>query len=134
MTGRLSIDEESGTPIFRQLVEQVTVLVAAGLLRQGDILPSTRVLARELKINPMTVSKAYARLRQDGLLSRQHGMRVEIVAPENTRKTLRTKILLDQLSKAIQTARHLAFDDATIRLLLERVISRRQRTFALAPA
>src|SRR5580658_3835590 len=68
----------SGVPIYRQIMEQVLLLVASGRLSAGDLLPSVRQVARELQVNPMTVSKAYSLLERDGVveLVRGHGMRV----------------------------------------------------------
>jgi GntR family transcriptional regulator len=70
----LRIDPNNGTPVFRQLVDQVRYQVATGLLPPGTPLPSTRALSEELAINPMTVSKAYALLEADGVLQRRPGL------------------------------------------------------------
>lgn len=68
----------SGTPIYRQLFDQVLALVASGRLAPGDWLPAVRDVAVQLQINPMTVSKAYSLLDRDGVVERVrgHGMRV----------------------------------------------------------
>jgi GntR family transcriptional regulator len=68
----------SGVPLYRQLMEQVLLLVAGGRLAAGDFLPSVRQVAQELQVNPMTVSKAYSLLERDGIIElvRGTGMRV----------------------------------------------------------
>jgi GntR family transcriptional regulator len=68
----------SGVPIYRQVMEQVVLLIAGGRLAPGDFLPSVRQVAQELQVNPMTVSKAYSLLERDGIveLVRGTGMRV----------------------------------------------------------
>ena len=48
-------------------------LVASGALRPGDALPSVRDLAREQRINPNTVAKAYQRLAEAGILETRRG-------------------------------------------------------------
>lgn len=68
-----SLHPESGVPIYRQLVEQVRRLVAGGQLQPGAELPSVRELAQLHAVNPMTVSKAYALLENEGLLERHRG-------------------------------------------------------------
>lgn len=77
------IHPSSGVPIYRQLMDQVTALVASGRLRPGDLLPSVRQLAEALEVNLMTVSKAYARLEAEGLVERDRGigMRVKAQVP-----------------------------------------------------
>lgn len=68
------IDPNSGVPVYRQLIDQIRFLVASGLLSPGDELPSTRTLSTELGINPMTVSKAFSLLEDEGLLTRRPGL------------------------------------------------------------
>jgi GntR family transcriptional regulator len=63
----------STTPIYRQIVDQVTRGVASGELSVGESVPSVRQLARELVINPNTVAKAYAELVESGFLETQAG-------------------------------------------------------------
>jgi GntR family transcriptional regulator len=63
----------SGVPLYRQLYEQVRRLVASGQLAPGTELPSIRELAVTHAINPMTVSKVYARLESEGVLERNRG-------------------------------------------------------------
>jgi GntR family transcriptional regulator len=79
------IHPSSGVPIYRQLMDQVRLLVASGRLAPGELVPSVRQLADELEVNMMTVSKAYARLEADGVLERDRGvgMRVKAVAATN---------------------------------------------------
>ena len=63
----------STSPIYRQIVDQVTRGVASGELSVGESVPSVRQLARELVINPNTVAKAYAELVDSGFLETQAG-------------------------------------------------------------
>lgn len=70
----LRIDTTSSTPVYAQIVEQVKRAVATGMLRAGDSLPSLRETAVKLRINPLTVSKAYKMLEQDGLIESRQGL------------------------------------------------------------
>jgi GntR family transcriptional regulator len=63
----------SGTPIYRQIVEQVRLGVATGALVPGDAMPSVRALAEQNLVNPNTVVKAYSELVRDGVLESHHG-------------------------------------------------------------
>lgn len=76
----ITLDRHSGQPVFRQIVEQVRFQVASGILRPGSEIPSTRELAARLGINPMTVSKAYAALEQEGVLDRRPGLALVVSA------------------------------------------------------
>src|SRR5256885_7868086 len=63
----LHLNPSSGVPVYLQLESQVKQAVAAGALRTGEALPSTRKLAAELRINPNTVARAYQDLERDGV-------------------------------------------------------------------
>ena len=60
-------------PVWKQIEDGVRRLVAMGALRAGGPVPSVRELARDLRVNPMTVSKAYQRLSEAGLLEVRRG-------------------------------------------------------------
>jgi len=69
----IQIDFRSGQPIYLQIVEQVSKMVATGELQQGDQLPTVRQLATELRVNFNTVARAYRLLDETGLISTQKG-------------------------------------------------------------
>ncbi|MHC5268265.1 GntR family transcriptional regulator [Enterococcus sp. LJL98] len=62
------IDEQRELPIYKQIQQQIILGIATQKLFPGEQLPSIRQLSDELGINPMTISKAYARLKTDGYL------------------------------------------------------------------
>jgi GntR family transcriptional regulator len=70
---RIRVDPTLPVPIWSQIEEAVRYLVASGALRPGDALPSVRDLAREQKINPNTVAKAYQRLAEARVLEARRG-------------------------------------------------------------
>jgi len=70
---RIRVNPALPTPIWSQIEESVRHLVASGALRPGDPLPSVRDLAREQRINPNTVAKAYQRLAEAGVLASRRG-------------------------------------------------------------
>ena len=67
-------------PLYRQIVDQVTVAVAGGALLPGAKMPSVRAVAESLLINPNTVARAYSDLVQAGLLETQPGRGVFVAA------------------------------------------------------
>jgi GntR family transcriptional regulator len=70
---KLRIDATLPVPIWSQIEDGVRHLVASGALEPGDPLPSVRDLAREQRINPNTVAKAYQRLVEAGVLETRRG-------------------------------------------------------------
>ena len=64
----LEINPYGEEPIYKQLRDQIVLGIAKNSLPPGTLLPSVRSLAEELGVNPMTVSKAYNLLKEEGYL------------------------------------------------------------------
>ena len=93
MTG-LRIDPSDAAPIWSQIEEGVRRLVAGGALVPGAAVPSVRDLARDLRINPATVAKAYQRLTEAGILTVRRGDGTYVAdAPPAMGRSERTRIL-----------------------------------------
>ncbi|MDY7093415.1 MAG: GntR family transcriptional regulator [Acidobacteriota bacterium] len=73
MQRSLHIDPADPSPIWRQIEDGMRRLIAGGVLEPASPVPSVREMARDLRVNPATVSKAYQRLTQDGLLEVKRG-------------------------------------------------------------
>jgi len=69
----LVINLHNGVPAYRQIMDQLKLQIATGVLPAGTEMASTRSLSAELKLNPMTISKAYGLLERDGVLERRRG-------------------------------------------------------------
>ena len=74
----LKLDFSSDIPIYQQIRNQVVLGVASGELKPGEKIPTMRALADEAGINFMTVNKAYALLKQEGIIvtDRRNGARI----------------------------------------------------------
>lgn len=73
-------------PIYLQLKDQILTMIMDGVLAEGEALPSVRKVAVEYQINPITASKAYAELVDDGLVEKKRGLGMFIL--EGARKNL----------------------------------------------
>lgn len=76
----LVIDHHNGVPAYRQIMDQVRLQIASGMLQPDDEMPSTRALSATLALNPMTISKAYGLLEHDGVLERRRGQTLVVRA------------------------------------------------------
>ncbi|HEY3377232.1 MAG TPA: GntR family transcriptional regulator [Armatimonadota bacterium] len=70
---RFDVETTSATPIYAQLIAQVKRAIAGGVLQPGEALPSLRELAAQLRVNPLTVARAYRELEQQGVITTEHG-------------------------------------------------------------
>jgi len=64
----LYIDVMSRTPVYEQIINQIEKLIVAGLMKEGEQLPSVRSLSLQLSVNPNTIQKAYGELDQKGII------------------------------------------------------------------
>jgi GntR family transcriptional regulator len=79
---RFRLDNSSGVPIYRQLIDQVQDGIATGVLGLGHQLPTVRQVAVDLAINPNTVMRAYRELEIRGVLDTQQGTGTFIAAQQ----------------------------------------------------
>jgi GntR family transcriptional regulator len=101
----LQIDNHGGGPIYRQIVDQIRRQIMTGELGEGEQLATVRELASQVKVNPMTVSKAYALLEGEGLLERRRGIGLFVAQIGREIKEQTSARLLDEvLSKAAAAA------------------------------
>jgi len=70
---RFRLDNASGVPAYRQIIDQVQACIAIGTLDAGHQLPTVRQVAVDLAINPNTVMRAYRELEIRGVLDTQQG-------------------------------------------------------------
>ena len=62
------ISNSSGRPIYEQITSQLKQLILTGELKPHDMLPSMRLLAKELRISVITTKRAYENLEKDGFI------------------------------------------------------------------
>ena len=92
----LHLDFSIDVPIYQQIRNQIVRGIAAGDLAPGQQLPTIRALAEDCGVNMMTVSKAYALLKQEGYIQidRRAGTVVCDQKPEALSAQIREKLLL----------------------------------------
>ena len=100
-----SIETSGDVPIYEQIVRQVKLAVADGVLVGGQMVPSVRQLANDLAINPNTIARAYQQLQADEVLEplRGRGMVVRRDAIERCRKA-RNTLVADGVRRALSDA------------------------------
>ena len=120
---KIIINSSSMVPIYEQIMDQIKAQITAGDLRENDILPSVRTLAKELKISALTVKKAYDNLGQDGFTVTVHG-KGTYVAAANTERMLeeQRREVEEDLEKAVEKGRRCGMNDEEIRELFELIM------------
>lgn len=120
----LTIDPSDGTPIYRQIKEQIRTQIAMARLRPGDVLPSVRQVAVELRVNHLTVLKAYRELELEGLLEKRRGQGT-YVAEQNLSlaQEERRRMVHQLMIRAIVEGIHLEMDAEEIRNIFDEALT-----------
>jgi GntR family transcriptional regulator len=100
------ISNASQRPIYEQITAQIKSMILGGALREGDMLPSIRLLAKDLRISVITTKRAYEDLERDGFIetvagkgSYIAGRNIELIREEQLR------LAESHLQKAVELAR-----------------------------
>ena len=86
-----------GTPIYLQILSYIKRGIIAGAIRDGDELPSRRVLSARLGINPNTVQKAFKTLEDEGLIQSRTGAKSSISVTPRVIKRLKEELLMEDV-------------------------------------
>lgn len=89
----LIIRNTSGQPIYDQITAQIKAMILSGELAPGDVLPSMRALAKDLRISLITTKRAYEELEREGFVETVPGKgsfiaqtNTELIREENLRQ------------------------------------------------
>lgn len=93
----ISIDQKSGVPLYRQIIESVKFAIARGELSPGDKLPTVRQLAVDMEVNPNTVIRAYREMEIEGVLDTQQGSGTFVTEARPEIDALERRRMLDQI-------------------------------------
>ncbi|MFP3846227.1 GntR family transcriptional regulator [Priestia filamentosa] len=104
------IDSHSPLPINVQIKEQIKWLIGKGLLKPGDILPSTNQLANQLSINRNTIQGVYSQLKEEGLLLIQKGRGTQVASEEEITKFKTQNPYFPFIEQTIKDAYELGFN------------------------
>lgn len=104
MLNSMRIDPKSNVPIFRQIADQLRGRIRRGVHRPGEMLPSLRVLALEIQVNPNTVQRAYELLEREGVVESQRGVGIFVSTREDPHWSDTEQKLHEYLEAALEAA------------------------------
>lgn len=89
------INNSSMTPIYEQMVGQIKAQIMKGERKEGDMLPSVRALAKDLRVSALTVKKAYDELEREGFVTTVHGKGTYVTSANQ-------EIMLEEKKKEVE--------------------------------
>lgn len=116
---KIVIDPNDPSPKFRQLMTQIQRQIVAGTLIPGEKLTSVRKLAAELNINPMTISRCYQNMEEEGWLERKRGVGM-IVARQGLQDRMEDRFgfIEPTLNTLIADAREVGYSKSEVMALV----------------
>lgn len=132
----IRIDPNSTVPIYLQIIYLIKHQVATGRLEPGEQLPTVRMLATDLRINPNTVARAYDALDTEGVITTQRGRGTYVREhPDNAHLTrVRKDQLKAMMDNVVNNALSLGYPAEEIKEAFEVELARwvRQRRSAVS--
>lgn len=116
----ISIDYQSRTPIYEQIVERFQLLILKGVLEPDSQMPSVRSLAMKLSINPNTIQKAYAMLEQQGYIYPVKG-RGNFISDSSLLIQQKKEHYLHELRQLLLSAKELGVTKADCQTLIQQI-------------
>lgn len=110
---------EAGTPIYQQILRFIQRGAVAGVIRDGDELPSRRMLSALLGVNPNTVQKAYRLLEDEGLIRSHTGAKSCMVLDDDALARIRAALLAHEARRAVAALKQMGLTKDEALTLLE---------------
>ena len=107
-------------PIYLQIILFVKRGIIAGVIADGDELPSRRVLSALLGVNPNTVQKAYRMLEEEGLLQSNSGAKSYVVLNSAVKERIRSELLESDAKSVIHSLRQMGLTKEDAVALIEK--------------
>ena len=111
---------EDGMPIYLQIILFVKRGIIAGVIADGDELPSRRGLSALLGVNPNTVQKAYRMLEEEGLIQAHSGAKSYVVLNSAVKERIRSELLESDAKSVIHSLRQMGLTKEDAVALIEK--------------
>jgi len=120
---RFNIDFDSPMALYQQVIHLIKMEILCGRLKNGDLLPPIRELAKILKLNPNTVAKAYYNLEDEGFIVSRKGSGNWVNTKKLKLDSLRAGMIEDEFKAFLEKAFSLGADEKDIKDLMTRYLS-----------
>ncbi|MDD3198084.1 MAG: GntR family transcriptional regulator [Eubacteriales bacterium] len=111
---------EDGTAIYLQIILFIKRAIVAGLISDGDELPSRRYLSTLLGVNPNTVQKAYRMLEEEGLMQSHTGARSYVLLNDLVKEKVRSELIEEAARSVVNSMKQMGIDKSEALKLIDR--------------
>lgn len=111
---------QDGSPIYLQILLYIKRGIIAGMISDGDELPSRRVLSALLGVNPNTVQKAYKMLEDEGLIQSRTGAKSYVVVTVAKLREIRTELLEEDSRNVVSSLKQMGVSREEAHALIDK--------------
>ena len=111
---------QDGSPIYLQILLYIKRGIIAGIISDGDELPSRRVLSALLGVNPNTVQKAYKMLEDEGLIQSRTGAKSCVAVTVEKIRAIREELLEEDARSIVMSLKLMGVSKEEARLLIDK--------------
>jgi len=111
---------QDGSPIYLQILLYIKRGIIAGVISDGDELPSRRVLSALLGVNPNTVQKAYKMLEDEGLIQSRTGAKSCVAVTVAKLREIREELLEEDAKTAVNSLKQMGVSKEEAHVLIDR--------------
>lgn len=115
-------DLKSDRPIYTQLVEQIELMIFAGVYPLGSKLPSVRDMAQEAAVNPNTMQRALVKLEEDGLIITHRTSGRTITEDARMIEMAKSKLARQQISEFLEKMQLMGFEQKEILTIIDNMV------------
>ena len=120
---KLILNNSSIQPIYEQIFSQIKSQIMNGQLKENEMLPSVRGLAKEVKVSALTVKKAYDALEEEGFIVTVHGKGSYVAcASQDLMLEEKKKEVEKELEQAIRKGKSCGLSDNDLRELFQIIL------------
>lgn len=118
------LDLRSRAPIYEQLADKITELIIKNVLKPDEQLPSVRILASELTVNPNTIQKAYRELEYRGYIYSVPGKGSFVKPAASGDNTARLQYLENEITRIIAEMLYLGMPPDEVITMIKNLLSK----------
>ncbi|MDD2497034.1 MAG: GntR family transcriptional regulator [Desulfitobacteriaceae bacterium] len=118
---------DARVPIYLQIIDKIQRDIILGRLKEGEKLPSVRLMALDLKVNVNTVQRVYQELEREGVIITQRGIGSFITEDEEIIKKIRQQMADELLKNFLEGMKGLGMSFADIVKCLKDYISEEEK-------
>ncbi len=119
---KIIISNQSELPFYAKVREQIKEQILNGQIKEGEVLPSIRSMAKDLGVSVITTTRAYSDLEQEGFIATMQGKGSVVLSKDNNMLKEQFLMRIEQgIETAVESAKQIGMTKTEVQQILESV-------------